>query len=124
MGLYSLADRSILLVEDEPLIALDLAELFSDAGAEVLTVATIADAVLALEQHRVSAAVLDYVDPDGVAVLGRSLRDRNIPWMFYSGRCELETSFPGALVVPKPAPGEMLVGAVAGLLQPTPAAAT
>lgn len=46
----SLAGRSILIVEDEPLIALDLVKAFKQAGAVVLATRSLADATPLAEQ--------------------------------------------------------------------------
>jgi CheY-like chemotaxis protein len=55
----SLAGHSILIVEDEPLIALDIVAAFQNAGANPLTARSLAEAVRLVEHDGPSAAVLD-----------------------------------------------------------------
>ena len=55
---YLLTGRSILVVEDEPLIALEMTALFEFAGAKVLQARTVAEATDRV--NGLSAVVLDY----------------------------------------------------------------
>ena len=64
MGSASLAGCSILICEDEPLIALGIADAFTNAGARVLTVRSLADALTAVEDEVPSAAILDHALSD------------------------------------------------------------
>ena len=50
MHSQTLAGRSVLIVEDEPLIALDISSAFEKAGAAVLQARTVADATKLVEQ--------------------------------------------------------------------------
>jgi CheY-like chemotaxis protein len=107
---YPLAGRSILVVEDEPLIALEIAGLFETAGAQVHTTNKLADALGLVEQNAWSGAVLDYrLGLDDVRLLCRRLADRGIPFMIYTGLADLPESYPGALIVQKPACGDTLL---------------
>jgi CheY-like chemotaxis protein len=56
----NLAGHSILIVEDEILIALDLRFSFEKAGASVVTVHSLPDAIRHVEQDGLSGAVLDH----------------------------------------------------------------
>ena len=51
MNRASLAGCSILICEDEPLIALGIADAFTDAGARVLTVRSLARALIAIDDE-------------------------------------------------------------------------
>jgi DNA-binding NtrC family response regulator len=62
-----LAGRSILIVEDEPLIALDIEQTFAKAGAIVFPARKLSDAHHLVEQNRLAAAVLDFRLGDGDA---------------------------------------------------------
>jgi DNA-binding response OmpR family regulator len=75
----SLAGHSVLIVEDEPLIALHIRTEFEKAGANAITVHSLRDAFHHVEQDGLSGAVLDYGagSQDGDA-LCRHLRQRNI----------------------------------------------
>jgi DNA-binding response OmpR family regulator len=114
---YPLAGQSILVVEDEPLIALEMAMLFESAGAQVLCVRTRAQARDTIADQAVRAAVLDYGLADGsTAALCGLLTERRIPFLFYSGYADLDRRFPNAVVVAKPSTGQKLLSAVAGLI--------
>ena len=60
MGRPTLHGRSILIVEDEPLIAFDLAQAFENAGAEIVVTYTLHHALVLVEHDGLSAAVLDH----------------------------------------------------------------
>jgi DNA-binding response OmpR family regulator len=105
-----LIGRSILVLDDEPLIALDVAGLFEAAGATVRTTNRLADALALVEQDAWSAAVLDYrLGTDDVHRLCQRLAEHGIPFMFYTGVADLPATYPGAVVVQKPASGEALL---------------
>jgi len=55
-----LAGRSILIVEDEPLIALDIAEGFQNAGASVFSGHNLQDGLRLAGHPDLSAAVVDF----------------------------------------------------------------
>ena len=61
----TLHGRSILVVEDEPVIALDIAQAFERVGAQVIVSTTLHDAMVLVEHDSLSAAVLDHVLQDG-----------------------------------------------------------
>ena len=112
----SLDGHSILIVEDEPLIALDLRFSFEKAGASVVTVHSLPDAVRHVEQNGLSGAVLDYSlrSQDGDA-LCRHLRQRNIPFILHSGYGHTSDACHachGGIVIPNPAKPEVLIQAL------------
>jgi hypothetical protein len=74
-----LVGRSILIVEDEPLIALDIQREFEAAGARVVLKRSLQSALVAVEEDAPSAAILDHALPDGDSSLlcGR-LKERNV----------------------------------------------
>jgi CheY-like chemotaxis protein len=111
---------SILVVEDEPLIKLELTELFESAGAQVIAVSTCQQGLTAIGRHQVSAALLDYVLWEGnVAPLCRRLAERRVPFMFYTGYLDLEQSYPRSIIIQKPAAADVLLAAMAGLIGAT-----
>lgn len=81
-----LAGRSILIAEDQPLIALDIVVAFQSAGALVLMGRSLDGALELVEHDGLSAAVLDFGlgDGDAGAVCGR-LKERDIPFILHSG---------------------------------------
>ena len=68
----SLAGRSILIVEDEPIIALDIVTAFTNAGAVVLAARSLAEASRLVEHDGLSAAIVDFGlgDHDAGALCG------------------------------------------------------
>ena len=55
----SLHGQTILIVEDEPFIALDMEQTLSSAGAQVISALHLAEAFEAAQNADISAAVLD-----------------------------------------------------------------
>lgn len=62
-----LRGRSVLIVEDEPAIALDIARAFENVGARVTLTNTLRHALLLVEHAGIPAAILNRVlgDEDG-----------------------------------------------------------
>ena len=87
-GKEVLQDRSILVVEDEPVIALNLMTLLERAGATVIGPApTVANAQARMADHRIDAALLD-VNLGGdtrVFDLADALAAMHVPFAFVSG---------------------------------------
>jgi DNA-binding response OmpR family regulator len=118
---YPLYGHAILVIEDDPLIAVDVAEVFQSAGARVVATRTLAEAGTAIERADIRAALLDYRLGDGdVAMLCRSLVDHQIPFMIYTGYDDLHERFPTHIVMRKPASAEALLHAMVGLVSPAP----
>lgn len=82
-----LSGKRLLVAEDEALIAMDYAAMLSASGAEIVgTVRTVADVIVHLKQHRVDAAVLDFVLADGnSSKLQSLLTEKRIPFVVISG---------------------------------------
>jgi CheY-like chemotaxis protein len=116
-----LAGRSVLVVEDEPLIALDMAALIADRGGRSLPVRTCKQAVQLAETEHLSAAILDYGcgDVHQITALCDHLVKRQIPCMFYTGYDNVDESCRGVLLVRKPATGEELLRALTQLILPS-----
>jgi len=116
-------DRVVLIVEDEDLIRMMVAEAFEDAGFTVFEAATADDAVKVLQQEPTIHVVFTDIDlpgsMDGLA-LAHYVRHRWPPTilMVSSGRVSLDTiSLPSeAEFVPKPYLDGGLVRAVQGAL--------
>ena len=112
----SLRGRLILIAEDEPLIALDITLAFEDEGAWVTRARTLNEALLGVEDRALSVAILDHAlsDRDSSKVYAR-LKERNIPFVTYSGYGDLECF--GGVHLKKPACMSVLVATVKGLLE-------
>ena len=106
----TLEGRSILIVEDEPLIALDIAEAFEPTGAELTTTTTVQHAMILAQYDGLSAAILDHVLPDGdCSTLCELLKQRDIPFIVYSGFGPSNDACKDAPQLSKPSDPEVLV---------------
>lgn len=116
-GASPLEGLRILLLEDEPLIAMDVEQLCRDNGAaEVLCIGNLAE-LDGPDVFGFDVAIVDLM-LDNVSTLdfARRLDDRNVPFVFasgYSGSEELTAAFPHVALVGKPYSGNDLVTAVA-----------
>jgi CheY-like chemotaxis protein len=112
-----LSGRRLLVVEDEPLIALDIIDCLHDAGAEVAGPAgTEAEALQVIETTALDGVLLDANlhgrSVDGIAA---ALTRRSIPFVFVTGHDKrgLPRAFAKTPVVTKPFSAQQLVDAVA-----------
>ena len=113
----ALAGHCILVVEDEPLTALDLRECFEGAGAHVFAATHLPHALRLAEHPDLSAAVLDYRLGQGdTAQIGCRLEERGIPFMFHSGYTDMRQRWPDTVLLAKPANKHDLIEAVARVL--------
>ena len=115
----ALSGRSILVVEDEPVIALQLETQLNAAGARVYSAGRLRDALYMAEHPALSAAVLDYrLGGDNSSAVCRRLVDLGVPFVFYTGFSDAAafSHWPEAPIVPKPVDGRELIDAVAQLL--------
>ena len=110
-----LTGRLVLIAEDEPLIALDMTLAFEDEGAWVTRARTLDEALLGVEDRALSVAILDHAlsDGDSSKVYAR-LKERNIPFVTYSGYDDLGCG--GGIHLKKPASMSVLVATVRDLL--------
>ena len=109
---------SILVVEDEPLIAMDVVQGLEAAGASVSKASTLSEALCKVECPDLSAAVLDHGLNDGDASqICERLAKRNIPFVIYSGYDYVEGPCSEGEHVRKPMRPEVLVAAVVDLLR-------
>ena len=95
-----LAGKHMLVVDDEPLLAYDMADLLQFHGARIAgTCTSLEEAVALIESGEpIDAAVLDIqVGNDEVWPCARRLRERGIPFLFVSALCGMR---------PLPAPFE------------------
>jgi DNA-binding response OmpR family regulator len=112
---------SVLVVEDEPLIALGLKEAFEAEGASVHLASDPNGALRVVEGVILSAAVLDFgSEGDGSSTLRRTLRGYGVPFLYYTGAGDLDEKSLGAPIVSKPASAEVLITTVTKLLTPSP----
>jgi DNA-binding response OmpR family regulator len=113
----SLTGRSILIVEDEPLLVMDITQALEESGAELTTTNTLRHALLLVEHDGLSAAILDHSLGDGnSSLLCARLKDRGIPFLIYSGWERVEGACKGAPHISKPASNQVLLAAVEDLI--------
>lgn len=82
-----LVGRRVLLIEDEPLVVLDLSSELEDAGAQIVAIArTLPEALKAAQNERIDLAVLDgNLNGESVVDVAEVLSRRGIPFCFVSG---------------------------------------
>ncbi|MGC2410586.1 MAG: response regulator [Methyloceanibacter sp.] len=112
-----MAAKRILVVEDEFLIALDIAGALEQGGLVVIgPLASISDALEALKQEAVDGALLDAnLGGQPVGSIADALLARKVPFAFVSGygRDQLPPQHRGAPLVRKPFTGADLLAVVA-----------
>jgi len=82
----SLAGLTVLLLEDEPIIAMSLEDQLDQAGAMPMVASSIESAEGMLIDHRFDAAILDInVRGEKSYPVARSLAERGVPFVFASG---------------------------------------
>ncbi len=120
MNSTDLVGHTILVMEDEAIIALDLETALAQAGAKV-TRATSTNAMEIAAQAPLSAAVLDLQPASGGnRALARLLKQKGVPFLFYSTHGpEDVTTMRGAPVIFKPARSEEIVSALVLLIAGT-----
>jgi DNA-binding response OmpR family regulator len=120
---YRMADSGsprglrVLIVEDEALIGLTLADILSDRGFHVFgPVRTQSEAFNALEQCRPEGVILDLKLADGVSQgLAQELRSRGTPFVVFSGyprKTMPSRELQEASWIEKPGPMEAVIQAV------------
>ena len=81
-----ISGRTILIVEDEPIIAFGLEDLLASAGAESLTAGSLEEAGQALAASEVDAAILDVnVNGEHSYALAERLIEQGLPVIFATG---------------------------------------
>ena len=119
MSTRPLAGRLVLLVEDEPLIALEVDKALRSAGARVVSAGHLESGLYTAEHPDLSAAVIDLHlgDGSGIAVC-RRLRHVGVPFVIYTGypRLLVASEWPDVPVVSKPALPDDIVSLLVGLL--------
>jgi DNA-binding response OmpR family regulator len=115
----TLAGRSILVIEDEPLIAMCILEALEEKGARVETVFRLQTALDAVEAKDLSAAILDHgLGHDDTTRVQERLEERGIPFLLYTGYSQSERLPPStATVVEKPAGMAVLIKTLETLLK-------
>ena len=105
--------RSILVVEDELLIAMDIAAALEKAGAHATMTTTVRHALILVEHDGLSGAIMDHAlsDGDSTALCAR-LKKRGIPYISYSGYLAVAGADPAAPHIAKPVHMDALMTAL------------
>lgn len=106
---------AILVVEDEPLIAMDIEESLKSAGFPVKICLSCSDAIAWLADHTPSAAILDIHLKDGPCHdVTRQLETQAVPFLVSSGsaRADAEEIFLRGTWVAKPCDPDLMIEAV------------
>lgn len=119
----SLDQLFVLVAEDEPYIALNLAFAVEDAGGRVVgPVASVEEALALLETNPVSAAILDVNLADGdISPVVEILVELGVPIILQTGiglPPELAARFPGLVVHLKPCHPDKLIEELVAMLEP------
>ncbi|MCC6888881.1 MAG: response regulator [Hyphomicrobiales bacterium] len=108
----------ILVVEDDFLIAWELMSIFTGAGAKICgPCASLGQALALAADADISVAILDVrLGRETAAPVARVLRERGIPFFFYTGQVRNDPfwhDWPDARVLAKPASASALIAMAA-----------
>ena len=93
MRALALARERLLVVEDEPLIALDIECLLEKEGAIVFSASSVSRAIRLVEMSSLSAGVVDFrLGEDDAEPVCEALAQRQVPFVFYTGQFETRDS--------------------------------
>ena len=113
---------TVLVVEDEFIIALDLSETVRDLGFRVEgPFADKENAFIAIDRQMPDCAILDVKTADGdVYPLADALADAGVPIIFHSGHIapdDIADRYPEARTCSKPCPPDQLITMISGALE-------
>src|SRR5947209_17216676 len=85
-----LVGQSVLIVEDEPLVALDVHSVLRTTGVSIISATSAGEAIQLIAYAEISAAIVDVqLGAQDAAEVCRLLESRRIPFVFYTGRADL-----------------------------------
>ncbi len=104
----------MLVLDDEPLILLDLEFALEDAGCKPLTALDLVEALAIVNSSPISAAILDVSLGRGQTCeqVARALAARGVPYVLHTGdldRMDEGVRNLGGTLVPKPTPAAVVV---------------
>ena len=115
-----LRGETVLIVEDEPLIALEVHAIASEDGASVIAALSCKEAKKMATSCDISVAILDVRldNEDCTELICHHLRARKIPFMFYTGfnKHEIMSMWPDVPVIEKPASQTLILEGMRQLL--------
>jgi DNA-binding response OmpR family regulator len=113
-----LQGQRILIIEGEPLVALDLRAALEQAGAEVIEARNAVQALARIGEFDFTAAIVDWrPDSEDHRVVARALKEKQVRFLFYATHPpEDVTTVRGAPVFLKPGRPKEVVQALALLV--------
>jgi DNA-binding response OmpR family regulator len=109
---------SILIVEDELLVAMDIADAFESIGAVTAIATTLHQALIEVEGQDLKAAVVDHMlGPETSSPLYARLNERALPFLIYTGLGKVSGPYAAGAQVAKPERPAVLVSMVEALLR-------
>lgn len=120
-SLSSIKGRRILLVEDEPLVAMMMTQMICDLGGEVVGPFSTVNEALGVALEPVEAAVLDVnVAGELVYPLAERLATHRTPMIFLTGydANSVDRRFAGSAILTKPIDESELAAVLTGLFEP------
>ena len=119
-----LAGRRVLVVEDEPLIMIDVTQSLESAGAIVSGAFSIGQALSCAATEPFAAAIVDFkLAGDTADRLIDCLVARAVPFVIHTGYAADYAQRCGAPMLMKPCRSEDLVAAIEAVIRPRPARA-
>ena len=119
--MQSLVGVCVLIVEDEPIVALDLASTLEDAGADVVGPAfSLEQAERLSDNPNIAVAVLDIrLGNRTVTPIASKLYNRGVAIIFHTGHgaANFTNQWPDSIILRKPARTDDLLKAVLSLLK-------
>jgi len=118
MDLADLSGQTVLVVEEQPIVALDLQTALQDAGAKVVVARDAAEALASIGQVAFTSAVLDLrPSSDEHRTIARALNKLGVRFLFHATQQpEDVTTIRGAPIFQKPARSQDIAKALAALI--------
>ena len=117
---HPLSGVRVLIVEDDPLLAMDLEDTLAEAGALVVGLCrSLAEAMARANVDDFAVAVLDFsLGPYTASPVARRLARRRVPFVLYAGTSNRDPSLAEwtCAIVEKPASPNALVSAIRTVL--------
>jgi CheY-like chemotaxis protein len=110
--------RTVLIVEDEPLIALELREVLGEEGVSVFAATSSKKAIELIAAADISAAIVDVgLGVEDCSVVCHALDRRSIPFMFYTGNSAAAPlrAWPSVPTIIKPGTAAAIIAALTRL---------
>lgn len=110
---------SVMLVEDEFLVLMDLEALLLEAGVGHVCCRSVAEAEACIDSQPISIAILDFrIGRETAAPIARRLTQMGVPFFFHTGQTEYDSAlgeWPEAAIIDKPARREVIIQALRSL---------